>query len=46
MTIAAIVRGDSPIVAPDPATPLEVGDRLVVIGRPEDLSTFLSVVVT
>jgi TrkA domain protein len=25
---------------------LEVGDRLVVIGRPEDLSTFLSVVVT
>ncbi len=46
MTIAAIVRGDSSIVSPDPATELEVGDRLVVIGRPEDLSTFLSVVVT
>ncbi len=46
MTIAAIVRGDSSIVAPDPATVLEAGDRLVVIGRPEDLSTFLAVVVT
>jgi TrkA domain protein len=46
MTIAAIVRGDSSFVAPDPAMTLEAGDRLVVIGRPEDLPTFLHAVVT
>ena len=44
--MAAIVRGDSSIVAPDPAMTLEAGDRLVVIGRPEDLPTFLHAVVT
>ena len=46
MTVAAIVRGDSSLVAPDPGTELAVGDRLVVIGRPEDLDAFLHVVVT
>jgi TrkA domain protein len=46
MTIAAIVRGEASLVAPDPTTALEVGDRLVVIGRPEDMPTFLRSVVT
>lgn len=46
MTVAAIVRGDSSLVAPDPDTVLEIGDRLVVIGRPEDLPLFLHAVVT
>ena len=46
MTVAAIVRDDATLVAPDPSTVLEVGDRLVVIGRPEDLVTFLGTVVT
>ena len=41
MTIAAIVRDEASLVAPDPTTVLGVGDRLVVIGRPEDLSTFV-----
>jgi TrkA domain protein len=46
MTIAAIVRDEASLVAPDPTTTLEVGDRLVVIGRPEDMPTFLQTVVT
>ncbi len=46
MTVAAIVRGDVSLVSPDPSTVLEPGDRLVVIGRPEDLPTFLHAVVT
>ncbi len=46
MTIAAIVRDEASLVAPDPTTVLGVGDRLVVIGRPEDLSTFVRAVVT
>ena len=40
MTIAAILRDHSPLVAPEPTERLMVGDRLVVIGRPEDFGTF------
>lgn len=45
MTVAAIVRDDVPLVAPDPTEVLQAGDRLVVVGRPEDLSGFLGAVV-
>jgi TrkA domain protein len=41
MTVAAIVRGDEQIVAPEPSEVVQVGDQLVVMGRPEDLSGFL-----
>ena len=38
MTVAAILRGDGePIVAPEPTEILQAGDRLVVVGRQEDL---------
>jgi len=40
MTIAAILREDVPIVAPEPTETLLPGDRLVVIGRQEDLPAF------
>jgi TrkA domain protein len=40
MTIAAILRDHTPIVAPEPSERLRDGDRLVVIGRPEDLPAF------
>ncbi len=40
MTIAAILRDDQTLVAPDPAERLLAGDRLVVIGRQEDLPGF------
>ncbi len=41
MTVAAIVRGDDQIVAPEPDEVVRVGDQLVVMGRPEDLAGFL-----
>lgn len=40
MTVAAILRDDIPLIAPDPTEVLTAGDRLVVIGRREDLATF------
>ncbi len=40
MTVAAIVRDQVPIVAPEPTERLLAGDRLVVIGRQEDLPGF------
>lgn len=40
MTIAAILRDHEPLVAPEPAEVLRPGDRLVVIGRPDDLAGF------
>jgi TrkA domain protein len=46
MTVAAVVRGDAAIVAPEPELRLEAGDRLVVIGRPEDLPALLAMVAT
>lgn len=40
MTIAAILRDHVPLVAPEPTETLLPGDRLVIIGRQEDLPTF------
>jgi TrkA domain protein len=40
MTIAAILRDHTPMVAPEPTERLQPGDRLVVIGRQEDLPGF------
>lgn len=40
MTVAAILRGHTPLVAPEPNEILQSGDRLVVVGRPEDLAGF------
>ncbi len=45
MTVAAIVRDDVSLVAPEPTEVLQAGDRLVVVGRPEDLGGFLAAVV-
>jgi len=40
MTIAAILREHVPLVAPEPSERLLAGDRLVVVGRQEDLPGF------
>ena len=46
MTIAAIMRtGDDNILAPEPREILQAGDRLIVVGRQEDLTGFLRHVV-
>lgn len=45
MTIAAIVRGHDSIVAPEPSEVMVPGDQLVVIGRQEDVRTFVRHVV-
>lgn len=44
MTIVAIVRGDDTIMVPEPGEVLQPDDRLVVLGRPEDLDGFISLV--
>jgi TrkA domain protein len=41
ITVAAIVRGEESIVAPEPDEVVQPGDQLVVMGRPEDLPGFL-----
>ena len=41
ITIAAIVRDDESIVAPEPHEVIQPGDQLVVMGRSEDLPGFL-----
>ncbi len=41
MTIVAILRGDEAIVVPEPTEVLEAGDRVVVVGRPQDLDGFV-----
>jgi TrkA domain protein len=41
ITVAAIVRGDESIVAPEPDEVVQPGDQLVVMGRTEDLPGFL-----
>jgi TrkA domain protein len=41
ITIAAIVRGDESIIAPEPDEVVQAGDQLVVMGRSEDLPGFL-----
>ncbi len=45
MTVVAIMRDDDTLLAPEPGTVLQPGDRLVVVGRQEDLSGFLRHVV-
>lgn len=45
MTVAAVVRDDEPLVAPEPTEVLRSGDRLVVLGRHEDLPAFVRHVV-
>jgi TrkA domain protein len=40
MTIAAIMREHVPLVAPGPHETLVAGDRLVIVGRREDLGRF------
>jgi len=41
MTIVAILRGEQVVVVPEPTEVLEAGDRVVVVGRPEDLDGFV-----
>ncbi len=41
MTIVAILRGEQMIVVPEPSEVLHAQDKLVVIGRPEDLPVFI-----
>jgi TrkA domain protein len=45
MTVVAILRDDETILAPDPNETLRAGDRLVIVGRQEDLGGFLRHVV-
>ena len=45
MTVAAILRDDVPIVPPEPTEVIRAGDRLVVIGRQEDLAGFIDAIV-
>jgi TrkA domain protein len=45
MTVAAILRDDETLLAPEPSETLRAGDRLVVVGRQEDLGAFLRHVV-
>jgi TrkA domain protein len=45
ITVAAILRGHVPLIAPEPDEVLQMGDQLVVIGRQEDLPRFLHHVV-
>ncbi len=42
ITIAAIVREDVSLVAPEPSEVIRAGDRLVVVGRPDDLPGFVA----
>jgi TrkA domain protein len=46
MTVVALVRpGAAPIIAPEPHERLGAGDRIIVIGRPEDLPGLVDLVV-
>lgn len=45
LTVVAIMRDDETLLAPEPRTVLQPGDRLVVVGRQEDLPEFLRTVV-
>jgi TrkA domain protein len=40
MTVVAILRDQAALIAPEPTEELQAGDRLVVIGRQEDLPGF------
>ena len=41
MTVAAVARDGDTIIAPEPDERLRPGDRLVVVGRREDLAGFI-----
>jgi TrkA domain protein len=45
MTVVALLRDNETILAPEPGETLRAGDRLVVVGRQEDLGAFLRHVV-
>jgi TrkA domain protein len=45
MTVVALLRDEETILAPEPGETLQAGDRLVVVGRQEDLGAFLRHVV-
>jgi TrkA domain protein len=45
MTVAAILRGEVQIIAPEPTEVLQDGDRLVVMGRQGDLLGFIEAIV-
>jgi TrkA domain protein len=45
MTVVAILRDSETVLAPEPNETLHAGDRLVVVGRQEDLGRFLRHVV-
>jgi TrkA domain protein len=45
MTVVAILRDEETLLAPEPRETLRAGDRLVVVGRQEDLGAFLRHVV-
>ena len=45
MTVVAILRDHETVLAPEPSEVLRAGDRLVVVGRQEDLGAFLRHVV-
>ena len=45
MTVVAILRGGSTVLAPEPGERIRAGDRPVVVGRQEDLGGFLRHVV-
>lgn len=45
ITVVAILRGDQPLIAPEPNEEFRAGDRLVAVGRPEDLAGFVRHVV-
>jgi TrkA domain protein len=40
VSIIAIIRGDQAVTAPEPSEIMRVGDRLVVVSRPQDLGPF------
>jgi len=42
VTVVAVLHGSLADVAPGPATVLEPGSRVVVIGRPDDVEEFLA----
>jgi TrkA domain protein len=45
-TVAAILRGEgAPAITPEPDEILSAGDRLVVMGQPSDLATFMAEIV-
>jgi TrkA domain protein len=45
MSVVAIVRGKKTITGPDPSEVLQPGDRLVVVGRHQDLPKFIDLMI-